>query len=111
MEPADIEGILKIDGKSGKRPNKMSRMWSSYTFFNGNPISNWMPFMTARKITVDRKEGELVIETQEDGIETACMIKVDKETHSKTWGVLDDCVMGGNSMSKNEVHVDEKDQS
>ena len=48
----------------------------TYTFFNGNPISNWMPFMTARKTTVDR-EGELEKEVLEDGVETACMIKID----------------------------------
>ena len=77
----------------------------TYTFFNGNPISNWMPFMTARKTTVDR-EGELEKEVLEDGVETACMIKIDQENHTKTWGILDDVIMGGNSMSKSEVQTD-----
>ena len=39
------------------------------------------------------------------------MIKIDKESHAKTWGILDDVIMGGNSMSKSEVQVDEADQS
>jgi hypothetical protein len=80
----------------------------TYTFFNGNPISNWMPFMTKRKTTVDR-EGELETESQDDGVQTATMIKIDKDTHSKTWGILDDVIMGGNSMSKSEVQTDDSD--
>lgn len=100
----NIPGILKINEK-GKRPDKMSRWMETYTFFNGNPVSNWMPFMKARKITVDRND-ELTPVNEDDGIETACMIKIDKQTHSTTWGILDDVIMGGNSMSKSEVLVD-----
>ena len=59
----------------------MNRWIETYTFFNGNPISNWMPFMTARKTTVDR-DGELQTETQ-DGVETATMMKIDKEEFDK----------------------------
>jgi len=64
-----------------------------------------MPFMTARKTTVDREGGELQSEKQ-DGVETATMMKIDKETHATTWGILDDVIMGGNSMSKSEVQID-----
>jgi hypothetical protein len=37
------------------------------------------------------------------------MIKIDKETHATTWGILDDVIMGGNSMSKSEIIFDDTD--
>lgn len=79
--------------KSDKAP--WQRGFETYVRFNGNPLEKVVPFIPKQKTTIDTPQ------LQKEGMfqNTAVIFKYDKNLDD-IFGVLDDVVMGGKSLSQ-----------
>ena len=73
--------------EQNKDPSKFSRWCSTYAYFNGNPLTNWIPGM-GTKLSVNA-------------------LQISPETFDETWGILDDVIMGGNSKSTGAIQSED----
>lgn len=80
------------DVKSDKAP--WQRGFETYVRFNGNPLEKVIPFIPKQQTTIDTPQ------LQKEGMfqNTAVIFKFD-EGSDQIFGVLDDVVMGGKSLS------------
>lgn len=81
------------DVKSDKAP--WQRGLETYVKFNGNPLEKIIPFMPKQVTTIDTPT------IQKEGMfqNTAVLFKYD-QNFDQVFGVLDDVVMGGKSVSE-----------
>ena len=68
-------------------PSKFSRWCSTYSYFNGNPLTNWIPGIGANL--------------------SVKALQITPETFDDTWGILDDVIMGGNSKSTGAIYSED----
>ena len=90
-------------GRTKKREkSSMQRGFETFVYFNGNPLEKFIPFMPKTNTTVQ------IDEIEKEGLlkNTATILKYG-DNFENTFGILDDVVMGGKSLSKASVEKDD----